>query len=48
MQMSVAVPSAIVLLVLPKYIGIHAVWVGFTTIMSLRMLTGLWRYVISL
>jgi Na+-driven multidrug efflux pump len=42
-MMTLAVPSTVVLLYLPKFWGISAVWVGLTTVMSLRMLTGFWR-----
>ena len=47
-QMALSVPSTLVLLYLPTLWGISGVWVGLTTVMTLRMLAGLWRYVASL
>ncbi|KAG0553502.1 hypothetical protein M758_12G017200 [Ceratodon purpureus] len=42
-MMALAVPSILVLLYLPQFWGISAVWVGLTTVMTLRMLAGFWR-----
>lgn len=47
MQMLLAVPSTLVLVFLPKYWGLSAVWVGLTAIMGLRTVAGFWRYVLS-
>ncbi|KAG0583690.1 hypothetical protein KC19_3G155300 [Ceratodon purpureus] len=41
--MALVVPAMLVLLFLPKFWGISAVWVGMSTAMTLRMLTGFWR-----
>jgi Na+-driven multidrug efflux pump len=46
LQMALAVPSILVLLYFPQFWGISAVWVGLSTVMTLRMLAGFWRYVL--
>lgn len=42
-MMALAVPSILVLLYFPQFWGISAVWVGLSTVMTLRMLAGFWR-----
>lgn len=48
MQMAISVPSISVLLLFPNYWGISGVWAGLTTVMTLRMVAGFWRYIISI